>query len=86
MDAEVRLEFANLNKKIDDFIVAQAKLCGDRGVQIGKLEQKNENGEKHEELTLKKKDLRFSYDRLVVTIVVGGFGIFEILKHAGILK
>lgn len=85
MDQEVRLEFQNLNKKFDDFILAQTRLCGERGIDIGVLKQRLDNGEKQEDKEIKQKAVRFSYDRLVVSIIVGGFGIFEVLKQFGVL-
>ena len=86
MDQEVRLEFNNLNKKFDEFILAQTRLCGDRGERLAKVEQQLENNEKQEGKDIEKKKVKFSYDRLIVSIIVGGFGVFEILKHAGVLK
>ena len=86
MDQDIRLEFTNLNKKLDEFILAQTRLCGERGAEIGVLKQRLDNGEKQEDKEIKQKAVRFSYDRLVVSIIVGGFGIFEILKHIGVLQ
>lgn len=85
MDQEIRLEFQNLNKKLDDFIISQTRLCGDRKTEIGILKQRLDNGEKQEENEIKQKAVKFSYDRLIVSIIVGGFGIFEVLKHLGVI-
>ncbi len=81
MDEEVRLEFGNLNVKLDNFILAQTRLCGERGTELGMLKQRLDNGEKHEDKDIKRRTLKFSYDRLIVTVVVGGFGIWQVVKE-----
>ncbi len=86
MDEETRAEFTNLNTKLDGFILAQTRLCGARGTDIGVLKQRLDNGEKQEEQEIKKKAVRFSYDRLVVSVIVGLFGIYEVLNKLGIIK
>jgi len=83
MDADIAQEFKNLNEKFDTSILAQAKLCGQRKGELDLIDQRVGMMEQSEDKDLRRKAVKFSYDRLVVTIVVGLFGIFEILKHLG---
>ncbi len=86
MDDETRSEFKGLNDKLDTFILTQTTYNGNFKTDIGILKQRLDNGDRQEETEIKKRTLRFSYDRLVVTVVVGAFGIFEVLSKMGVIK
>lgn len=81
MDEEVREEFNNLNTKLDAFILTQTEAMSLVRERVRGNEQRFENGDKAKNDVIKHKALRMSFDRLVVTIVVGGFGIWQIIKE-----
>jgi hypothetical protein len=88
MDGEVSAAFTEINKKLEGiseslngFIVKQTECNGVFDKKIGILEQRLNNGDRQDDRDIKKKTLKFSYDRLVVTVIVGGFGIWQIVKE-----
>lgn len=81
MDQDVQTAFDNLTRKIDDFILAQTRLCGERGTAIGKLEQRFDNGEKEEDKGIKKKANQIAWDRWLTSVGVLAIGIWTVIKE-----
>ncbi len=80
MDEETTLAFNRLHERFD-----QLK-CNERGIQIARIEQKMENGEKVEELKHKKKVENLTLYRVLMAFGVFAIGLVTVLNSLGVFK
>ncbi len=80
MDVETTAAFQRVYDEI------KSLQCAERGIQIAKIEQKMENGEKVEEQKHKKKVEKLTLYRVLMAVGVFAIGLVTVLNSLGVFK